>query len=336
MKYELTDIKRDYYKTTVYRIRALEDIENKHDFQLDVKKGDLGGWVSGYHNLSQQGKCWIYDNSIVTDNARVEDDAIVYDNSIMYDNSSAYNRSEVCDSTLRNNSMILGKGRVKYCDIYDDVKVMRNSSLIHSTLVGNTQIKMESCCIQDCWIYDSYIMDKAKMHKANISNSIIKENGQVYMSNIHKGIIAKDASIFFSFVEDVKFNNEESFTSVALRSMNDINNKKSMLFYQCNLFPEDDYVIAYKIVNKDFSSVYDDNFFYKVGEIIEEPNTDLDESKSCAEGLHFSSPNYWSKNRDEFEKQFVLKAKIKLDDIVSIQNGKFRCKRAEILDYFEI
>ena len=57
MKYELTDIKRDYGGTTVYRIKALEDIENKNNFQLDVKKGDLGGWVSGHHNLSQQGKC---------------------------------------------------------------------------------------------------------------------------------------------------------------------------------------------------------------------------------------------------------------------------------------
>ena len=100
MKYELTDIKRDYYETTVYRIRALEDIENKHDFQLDVKKGDLGGWVSVYHNLSQQGKCQIYDNSIVIDNARVEDNAIVYDNSIIIENSSAYNRSVIRDSYL--------------------------------------------------------------------------------------------------------------------------------------------------------------------------------------------------------------------------------------------
>ena len=30
MKYELTDIKRDYGGTTVYKIRALEDIENKN------------------------------------------------------------------------------------------------------------------------------------------------------------------------------------------------------------------------------------------------------------------------------------------------------------------
>ena len=101
MKYELTDIKRDYNGTTVYRIRALEDIENKNNFQLDVKKGDLGGWISGCHNLSQRGKCWIYDNSIVTENAIVEDDAIVLLNSIMEGNSTAYNRSTICNSYLK-------------------------------------------------------------------------------------------------------------------------------------------------------------------------------------------------------------------------------------------
>lgn len=141
MKYELTDIKEDYEGTTVYRIRALEDIYNdskttRFPFTFKVKKGDLGGWVSGYHNLSQQGKCWIYDNSIVVNNARVEDDAIVYGNSTMYGNSSAYNRSAISNSVLRNNSMILGKGHVKYCELYDDVKVMKNSSLIRSSLVG--------------------------------------------------------------------------------------------------------------------------------------------------------------------------------------------------------
>ena len=140
MKYELTDIKRDYNGTTVYRIRALEDIENKNNFQLDVKKGDLGGWVSGYHNLSQQGKCWIYDNSIVVDNARVEDDAIIYGNSAMYDNSSAYNRSEVCNSILSNNSMILGKGCIEDCELHNNVKIMKNSRLIHSFLSGNMHI----------------------------------------------------------------------------------------------------------------------------------------------------------------------------------------------------
>ena len=162
MKYELTNIKEDYKGTTIYRIRALEDIRD--DFEerrnlLKIKKGDLGGWVSGYHNLSQQGKCWIYDNSIVVDNARVEDDAIIYGNSIMHDNSSAYNRSEVCNSILRNNSMILGKGYIENCELHNNVEIMKNSRLIHSFLFGNTQIKVDGHNIQD-WLlcfFGSYV-----------------------------------------------------------------------------------------------------------------------------------------------------------------------------------
>ena len=37
-----------------YRLKALKNF-------LDVKRGDLGGYVEGYHNLSQSGDYWIYD-----------------------------------------------------------------------------------------------------------------------------------------------------------------------------------------------------------------------------------------------------------------------------------
>jgi hypothetical protein len=37
-----------------YRLKALKNF-------LDVKRGDLGGYVEGYYNLSQSGDCWIYD-----------------------------------------------------------------------------------------------------------------------------------------------------------------------------------------------------------------------------------------------------------------------------------
>ena len=161
MKYELTDIKRDYGGTTVYRIKALEDIENKNNFQLDVKKGDLGGWVSGYHNLSQQGKCWIYDNSIVVDNARVEDDAIVYGNSIMHGNSSAYNRSQIKESFLFKNSMVLGDAYINSSKLYDDSKVMRSSLILFSTLMGNTQIRLSHSSITNSLIDNSIILSIA-------------------------------------------------------------------------------------------------------------------------------------------------------------------------------
>lgn len=57
----------------LYRIRALKDFS-------DVKKGDLGGYVAGYHNLTQTGDAWIYDNAKVQEEALVAEDAQVRDN----------------------------------------------------------------------------------------------------------------------------------------------------------------------------------------------------------------------------------------------------------------
>lgn len=339
MKYELTNIKEDYKGTTIYRIRALEDIRDDFEErrnQLKIKKGDLGGWVSGYHNLSQQGKSWIYDNSIVVDNARVEDEAIVLFNSIMEGNSTAYNRSVICNSYLNGNSMVLGSAKVNYSELHDDSKVMRDSYVSNSELYGNTQIRVLLSKIVGNTITNSIINEIADISNSYIYNSIIKVDSTIKDSDIQNCIISS-TDIEDSNLLNVKTNKEECYSSTNIVSMNDINNIKSMLFYQCNLFPEDDYVIAYKLVNKNFSSIYDENFFYKVGEVIEEPNTDMNVSKACSSGLHFASPNYWIKeiNRSG-EKHFLLKGKIKLDDIVTIKQGKLRCKRAEILGYFEV
>ncbi len=337
MKYELTDIKEDYEGTTVYRIRALEDINNDSmtGLQFKIRKGDLGGWVSGYHNLSQQGNCWIYDNSIVTDNARVEDDSLVFNNSLMRDNSSSYNRCRINNSVLRNNSMVLGKARIKHSRVYDDSKIMSSSYVFDSEIRGNTQIRLFHSNISDNIIRDSIINELADIKDSYIYKSIIKAGATIINSCIQNCIIP-DTYIKDSNLLNVKTRTDERYLSTDIVSISDIGNKKSMLFYQCNLFPEDDYVIAYKLVNEDFSSLHDRNFFYKVGEIIEEPNTDLNIEEACTSGLHFASPNYWIKNIDRSKKHFLLKAKIKLDDIVTIKQGKLRCKRAEILGYFEV
>lgn len=57
-KYELTDTKKEIFGITVFQIRALKDF-------LDVKNGDLGGWVEKEDNLNQKGNGWIYENGIV-------------------------------------------------------------------------------------------------------------------------------------------------------------------------------------------------------------------------------------------------------------------------------
>ena len=49
-KYELTDETKNFCGITLHRIRALRDIPS-----VNVKSGDLGGWIEKESNLSQDG-----------------------------------------------------------------------------------------------------------------------------------------------------------------------------------------------------------------------------------------------------------------------------------------
>ena len=58
---------------TLYRIQAVKDFN-------DVKLGDRGGWIQQEENLSQDGLCWLYNDTKAYDNARVEKNATLRDN----------------------------------------------------------------------------------------------------------------------------------------------------------------------------------------------------------------------------------------------------------------
>lgn len=63
---------------TLYRIKALRDF-------ADVTKGDYGGYIQNYRNLSQDGTCWIYDDAKVLDKGSVNQSATVYHNATVRD-----------------------------------------------------------------------------------------------------------------------------------------------------------------------------------------------------------------------------------------------------------
>ena len=81
---------------SLYQVRALRNIECAgHQFfgigssarkwladhlqHYTVRAGDLGGYVEGEHNLSQDGDSWVGSNATVRDDARVEGDAWIID-----------------------------------------------------------------------------------------------------------------------------------------------------------------------------------------------------------------------------------------------------------------
>ena len=75
-KYELTEEKKVFLGTTLYRIRALKDFE-----LLDgtiIHAGDLGGWVEKEDNLSQEDSARVFDKARIFGNARVSGNVWVF------------------------------------------------------------------------------------------------------------------------------------------------------------------------------------------------------------------------------------------------------------------
>ena len=111
----------------LYRIRALRDFS-------DVKKGYIGGYVSGEHNLSHYGNCWIYDEGIVCDDAKVFDNAVIKRSAKVSGNAEIFG-----------NAKILGAVRV-----YGNAKVHGNAKAYYvseirgtAEVCGNTVIEVE-------------------------------------------------------------------------------------------------------------------------------------------------------------------------------------------------
>ena len=112
-KYKLTHHTKVVEGHTLHRIKALKSFG-------DVKKGDLGGWVESYYNLSQKGTAWIYDKAKVYDDARVFDNAKVRDNARVYGNAWVYKNACIFDSAK----------------IFDNVNVFVQSRVLGGAEIG--------------------------------------------------------------------------------------------------------------------------------------------------------------------------------------------------------
>ncbi len=98
-KYEL--LKRE--KDDLCRIRALRDIPH-----LDIRAGDIGGYVEREKNLSQDGDCWVCGDAQVYGNAWVYGDARVCGNAQVCGDAWVYGDARVCG-----NAQVCGDAWVK-------------------------------------------------------------------------------------------------------------------------------------------------------------------------------------------------------------------------------
>lgn len=94
---------------------------------------------------------------------------------------------------------------------------------------------------------------------------------------------------------------------------------------QTGLVCKEDHVIAYKRVRANLTSEYDSDFQYVVGKWVSDPNAE-ESNRSCAPGLHVSRVNYFPKEFSD-ETKLILECKVMLEDIITVQEGKIRCRK---------
>lgn len=128
MKYTiLTEESMEHLSTTtLLRIQSLVDIP-KHG----VKAGDKGGWIECASNLSQEGACWVSDESKVYGGARIAGNVLVKDSSIISEETEIQGETIISGSNLER-TLLSGEHQVT------------NSSLINVGLGERSTISESS------------------------------------------------------------------------------------------------------------------------------------------------------------------------------------------------
>jgi hypothetical protein len=136
-KFELTNQKYIHFGIILHRIRALRDFS-------DVKAGSLGGWVEKSTNLSQEGSCWIYDNSMVYQ------DAIVMDAAQARNSCWIHNAARLRDNAIAKDS----------CIIQDHSDCFENCAISCTAFVSDTARLYGFACAYD----SAGVYGKARCH----------------------------------------------------------------------------------------------------------------------------------------------------------------------------
>lgn len=158
-KYKLTDETIIHKGIILHRIEALCDFGN-------IKKGDKGGFIEKESNLSQEGKCWVYDNAKVYNDAIVGYDALVCSNAEVFDNAVICGNAIIFDNVIIcNSARVDGNAEVlEYAKVFGE-----------ACIYGNAKISDRAQIFGDADVYgDAEIYGNAKV--TTISDYIVFKN----------------------------------------------------------------------------------------------------------------------------------------------------------------
>lgn len=122
------------------QIRALRDIP-----EIDVSKGDLGGFVSSQTSLSHNGNSWVFEGGYIGDSAIVEGDAIVGDSAVVTGTAHVKDSAVICrDVVVDGNAIVGGDVVVRYGNIGKGAVVTKQQ---HYLYINNINGRGSECTI---------------------------------------------------------------------------------------------------------------------------------------------------------------------------------------------
>jgi len=157
----------------IKRIRALIDI-NAHK----VKAGDLGGWIDSEATLSQEGDCWLSENSFLYMNATVEGDVLIRDSTI------SLSRVE--------GTGLIDESTITHCRLIGHFDISRQSNV---TLVDTLDVNMS--------------LQKTSLKNVDISGG----NVDIAYSTLHSTSIHQSLKIVLDVLDNIQIKFSEVFVN---------------------------------------------------------------------------------------------------------------------------
>lgn len=135
----------------LHRIKALVDIP-RHG----VKAGDIGGYVSNKHILSQFGDCWIGSQAIVWGNTKIEGNALVNDEATLFSSS------DEIQLLVTGNAKIDGRAMVEITEGFSDPDYTQAVIDENVHIFGYAYIRNTIQIFGSAQIYDNAQVNDAK------------------------------------------------------------------------------------------------------------------------------------------------------------------------------
>lgn len=188
-KYCLIESERGDEDQKLYQIKALKTFTTSNG--TEVKEGDLGGFISGEHNLSHEGNCWVANSAEVWDQACVSENGYLGGITRLYDQAQLYGNARVRRGNIGGNVKIYGNAEVSVKGyISDDVEIYENAVVASKDTDISDSVKIfGNAHIGGFYRGDIKISEQAKIYgNAQIGGTChIKGNAEIWGDTVIAG-----------------------------------------------------------------------------------------------------------------------------------------------------